>query len=1156
MIGQRRRSNQAAGGIFRFILIIAALVTTFGISPVRSFGQAVTGTIVGGVVDSSGGVIIGANITATNVATGVTFRATTVSGGFYTLSYLPAGTYNVTAKYKGFKTGVAQNNVVQVGQPTRVDFTLSPGEVTQTVQVSGAAPLVQTTSSDITTVVGNQQITALPLNGRLFQSLVFLVPGTTPQAWGDQNENPAGAGSVNAGGPGNGTYASVNGFFFAGNLWLVDGVHDNEPQNDYININVPFTDIAEMSIQTSNPTAEYGTFGGAVINVTTKSGTNHFHGSAFDFIRNAAFNSKDYFAKVTPHYVANQFGGAIGGPILKDKLFFFGDFQDLHQSAGTTNTFTVPTMTERNGDLSDLVSGGAGPITNAAACQTIAAANGAANPVPCTASSAVTVAGTYDTVPAADISPIATALFNPTVYAPTTQAGVANNAVYNVVNTETDPQFDVRLDYALSDRDRFFGRESYLHRDFNAPSAGTIFMNVGNSPSISYNRNHSGVLAWDHFFSPTMTNEARFGFNRYATVDFNNAHLIEQNNALGIPNGNISGLPITTGIAQFNFNNSPYASTGDPGYLPNGLGRLANIFEYDDNLTKIMGRHSLKFGTDIERLQTSVRNAQSDPRGQFNFGGGYTGNTLADLLVGGPTGVNRDLFPSSPATRVIYAGFFVQDDFRVNPEFTLNLGLRWDVYTKPVDAHNAQSNFIGSGPNAGMIQMASSSNRGPNLSTYFGNWEPRFGFAYSPDNGKTALRAGFGISAFPDNFGGNGGTLERNYPETLQEVNSSLTSNCTTAFTNPNPAEFSPCGSLILANGLPGVTAGGVYSPLVVPSNATPGAFINPPAGFAVFQVANNFRQDHVYSWNINVQRRITPTMSFQAAYVGNTGDHLYHDYQLNQCDPPEIVGLVSYPNCLPFYNINPNVTQVHFRNSGGASRYNAMQLQLQKRTSAGLTLTASYTWSKLFDNVDNPISPYATNQELVGVGWKNGNYPQNFTVSYSYDLPFGHGRKWMSGTSGAAQAALGGWQVSGISTFRAGGALLINASTSTLPPQADQQRANFTCGGQSLTNPHTISEWFQTGCFASPAQNTFGDAAIGTVYGPGLMNWDFSVNKSIPLGSETRDLKINFNFFNIFNRVNLNNPNTNVSSGASFGTINSDNGLPREMQMGIQLDF
>ena len=333
-------------------------------------GQAVTGTLLGTVLDPTGAVVPNANVTLTNEGTGVTNHMPTSAQGFYTFPTLEPGRYSVSVSASGFRTTVAKGNLVQVEQSTRVDVTLSPGAVDQQVTVTGQNPLVETTTSDLGTVIDAQQINNLPVNGRLFQTLMFLAPGTTPAAWGDQIENPAAAGSTAPGGGGGGTYSSVNGFPFQGNLYLVDGVLNVEPQNAYITIAIPFADIAEMKMETNNPTAEYGTFGGAVVNLTTKTGTNQFHGQLFEYVRNTDFNAKDAFSHLNPPYHANQFGGEIAGPIFRDKLFFSGDFQELLQHAGASGLLSVPTAAMRTGDLSAFGS----PITNTAACQIIATA--------------------------------------------------------------------------------------------------------------------------------------------------------------------------------------------------------------------------------------------------------------------------------------------------------------------------------------------------------------------------------------------------------------------------------------------------------------------------------------------------------------------------------------------------------------------------------------------------------------------------------------------------------------------------------------------------------------------------------------------------------------------------------------------------------------
>ncbi len=1149
--------------------------------------QAVTGTLLGTVQDSTGAVVPSASVTLTDEGTNVVNRTTTGPQGFYTFPNLTPGLYRVTVESGGFKQVISTHNQVRVEQTTRVDLTLQPGAVSTQVTVSGTTPLVETTTSDLGTSIDQTQISNLPINGRSPQMAMQLAPGSTPAAWGAGNgEDSSTAATTAPGGGGGGAYTSTNGFPFQSNLYLVDGVTDVELENGYMGLQIPFDFINEMKLETLDPTAEYGTFGGQVSNLTTKNGTNQFHGQLFEVNRNTDFNAPDYFSKLNPPFHYNQFGGEIDGPIIKNKLFFAADLQWLKLATGTSGIVSLPTAAARAGDLSAFNSNGKGPITNPHACYLIAAANGATAPADCTASAAIAGSGTADTVPKADISPIASAFWSPSVWPLPNLTGGTNNGTYVQLNDASMPQEDVRVDWAFSQTDRFFARFGYSNRTLNQPlmvGASTTpakFMNNGNINAT--NQTTNDVVGWDHTFggTGTMINQLRLGYSRFATTAFTTAYGIAENNALGVPNGNIGAYSETSGIAKVTISGG-FLATGDPGWTPDSLGRLSNIYQFNDAFTFVHGRNTWKFGFVFEPIQARVFNAQNDPRGQLNASGDYTGtgtpgSALADWLVGGLSGVNRDHFFDRPNTRTEDIGEFAQDDLRLTNKLTLNLGVRYDVYTHPVDTKNLQSNFIKSGVNGGEIQIASSSNRGPNVNTFFGDVSPRLGVAYSPDNGKTAIRAALGISYYNSNFGADGGTLERNYPELLQENNSAAQSNCTSVYTGPEvytgsgAALYSQCGSLILSNGLPGTTAGQVYSPILQPSGATPGALIFSPAGFGVYDVASNFRQDQDTAWNVSIERQVGANMTVHAAYVGTVGNHLYHDYQLNQCNPPSF-GLATtapaYPQCLPYYTFpqNPNwtaadngsITTVDFRNSGGKSHYNAGQFVFERRTGANLTLTAAYTWSKMMDNINNPIDSYTTHEELDTASWQRNNFPQTLTSTYVYALPFGRGQHFGSSISPAEDAIVGGWTISGITWFRSGAPLLMTASSGGLLPHNSGQRANYNCA--QAVNPRTISQWFDTSCFSAPSGFVFGNAGVasGNIYGPRYLSWDMSFAKAIHMTERAR-LQFQAQFFNIFNRVNLNagNLDTNASDGPGrFGVITGDF-LPRQGQLEMVLSF
>ena len=1052
--------------------------------------QAISGILVGTVRDSSGAVVAGVQVSAANIATGIV--QTTVSGGVgdYVIPNLAPGTYKVTALFKGFSTAEAPNISVLVQQTTRVDFTLTPGETTQHLTVTAEAPLVQSTTSDLGHVVEADTMASLPLNGRLFEQLVTIVPGAVQAGWSSFAENPSAAGAVTP------TQAVVNGLPWSGNYYMVDGVHNTEPLNAFISITPPLDSIDSFKVETSNPTAEYGAFGGAIVNLTIKTGTNAFHGSAFDYLRNDDLNARDFFAASKSPYKSNQFGGSIGGPIIKNKLFFFADYQQIIQHQGQTNVLTVPTPLQRQGILNE---GSQLPIYDP--------------------STRLPFPG--QTVPQSQIDPVAMKVAN--LFPLPTLPGLANNYVDNTVNTLNAPQGDIRIDYQIGEKDRLFGRESIAHNTFNSPSPGNIYM-MGGPNSVALNQN--AALGWTRTFTPNMINEVRLGFNRYNVVDTANTYGMDVNNQLGIPNGNIPGLPYTSGIAQFNI--TGFSNTGDPGWT-NAM-RVANLYNITDSFTWVKGRHTIKFGGNVEKVQSTLTNSQDDPRGIFQFDGNYasnqgapnTGNPFASFLLGFPHFVDRDFVNTVPAVRMTFAGLFVQDDFRVTRSLTLNLGLRWDVFTTPVEKYNRQSNFD---PATGLIITASPDNRPPNVNTYYGNWGPRFGFAYSPDSGKTAIRGAFGISYFPDNFGATGGTLERNYP-------------LFTISRNNTPTPFTPFWSM---------SQNGLIAPIVV--NYNPGDALTPPPGFGVFFVASNFKQDQAQVWNFSIERQLPGNMMASVAYVGTHGLHLYRDLQLNQALPgPGPVG----PR-LPFYDVAPNIPTVDQRNGDGNSHYNALQAKLEKRFSSGLSFLASYTFSKTIDDTTNVVYPYsdALNRGLSN-GFKLVDIPQNFVFSYVYELPIGKGKPFMHDASGWANGFAGGWSINGIVTFQAGQPLAVTVANNLLNNNGGSNPADITCSNVSM--PKTVGEWFDTSCFANPAAYTFGNSGIGHIRGPGISNWDFSVGKDTSIGERTK-LRFEAAFFNLTNTAHFSNPNLTLGN-AGFGTISGDRLPPRLIQLGAKFSF
>lgn len=1069
-------------------LLVAAVIFFSGS---QLLGQAITGTIVGTVQDASGAVIVGAKVTVTNQRTGISSERATDAQGNYVAPYLSPGPYKITAESPGFRTAVVTDNEVQVNVTNRVDFTLGPGAVTEVVEVTTTAPLVQSTTSEIGQVVGARQIEALPLNGRLFQQLVTLTPGTVPTGFADFGENPAAAGARSS------IHASANGLPWSGNHFTIDGVNNSEPLNAFINITPPLDAIQEFKVQTNNPTSEFGAFGGAIVNLTMKSGTNELHGSLFEFVRNDIFNARDFFAARKAPFKTNQFGGTIGGPIRKNSLFFFGDYQGLRQRLGRTQIITVPTPLQRQGVLTEGTQPEIfDPLTRQAFPGRVIPAN-RINPI---------------TRRVADIWPLPN------------RPGLVDNYIENNSVAQTVDQFDVKMDWQITERDMFFARHSLAQREFGDPSPGNQFMapGAGGAGFNSNSRNQNAVIGYTHTFSPSKINELRIGFNRYAVSHFGPDFGVDKNNELGIPNGNIPSHPYTSGIARFNI--PGFQQTGAPGST-NAV-RIANIFQYTDNFTWIRNRHTIKFGGDIRRLQSTLTNPQTGPRGLFEFdrnissnqGAAGTGSPWASFLLGYPFRVARDFVDTRPAVRFLFTGFYVQDDFRISPKLTLNLGLRWDLFTRPVEKYNRQSNF---NPSTGLIELANDDNRGPNVDNFLGSWGPRVGLAYTPDSGRTAFRAAYGVSYFPDNFGATGGTLERNYPF-FQII----------SMTTPTPN--TPFRSV--SDGLPGFTP--------VPLQPT----LTPPPGFAVWVVSRNFRQDMAQMWNFSIQRQVTPSVMAEAAYVGTRGTYIYRNRNINVPFPGD--GPIDPRR--PFFRIAPTITDINQRNGDGASSYHSGQFKVTKRYAAGLTFLASYTISKSIDNYTAILFPLddKLNRGLSAAGGKAVDIPQNFVFSYSYELPFGRGKRWLSG-SRAADLVAGGWSVNGITTFRSGPPMFVNQATSGLNT-GTANRADITCSEVSM--PKQVTRWFDTSCFTDPPLRRFGNSGIGHIRGPGLNNWDLSVFKAFHI-DEGRALEFRAEFFNIANQAHFANPGNQLGTTA-FGRI-SATALPnREVQLGLKFLF
>jgi hypothetical protein len=710
----------------------------------------------------------------------------------------------------------------------------------------------------------------------------------------------------------------------------------------------------------------------------------------------------------------------------------------------------------------------------------------------------------------------------------TSQSSTSNNFNANTNEPDNSHQFDIKGDYQFQNGDRIFVRESYQRRDLSAPSPGTRFIQIGDVNALS--RDHNAAIGYNHTFSQTAVNELRLGFNRFYTTDFGNDLGTNENSALGIPNGNDAKFG-ATGFGNFQIGN--LVNTGSQGWTNSH--RISNSLEITDNFTKIVRRHTLTFGEDYRILQASLTNSDNNKNGDFTYSANYTssctmqptctgstgGNEFASFLLGLPSFEDRGFVATDPATSANLVGIYAQDQYRVSNQLTLNLAMRWDLITPAIDKGNRQSNFD---IVKGVLDFATSGNRGPNVDTYFGGYSPRVGFAYSPNNGHTSVSGAFGITHFPGNFGAMGGFLERNFP-------------FFEAFTSQAQLLNVPLSPLSVT-GLPSYIPTSTAGPVVPPAAVTPSL------------MDKKMQPDLANAWNFGVQQELSSHTALSVIYVGTKGTHLFRRYNINTPTP----GTTPFNSRLPYQYFNASgqqyATNIGFASANGSSIYHALQVQLKKSFSNGLDGRVSYTWSKEIDdmNVWWPLNDHYN--RAVGNS-QAPDVPRNLVASFTYQLPFGKGQRWLGATNGPAQLLFGGWQLSSITLLQSGQPLRIKTSTDVLGSGVTNS-ADVTCS--SVKTFGSVSKWFDTSCFATPKALTLGNAKQGIVRSPGFYNSDFSLSKSVEIREGMR-ITVQADAFNLANTPHYSNPDTTFGH-SNFGVVGGTNGTPREIQLGTHFTF
>jgi Carboxypeptidase regulatory-like domain len=1101
-------------------LTLTSLIALLLLFPSLSFAQSV-GSISGTVYDSTGARVTAARVTARNLGTNAERTIDTGSDGRYVFTLLPIGTYAISVKKDGFRPVLLENQQLEGQQNLTLNHTLQPIGETQQVTVTSEAPGVEIQRSDATLnqTIHAEQVASLPLNGRDFAQLALLAPGTVKAEQPGDALIPSKGSEVSFRGA---ISLSVQGMSENSNDWQLDGVDDNELTAGAVGFLPQLDAISEFNVLTFNYSAQYGYRGGSTVLVNTKSGTNAFHGSAFEFLRNDILDARNYFdGAAKSKYIQNEFGFSLGGPIFRDKTFFFADLQSNRIRQGEPTLSVVPTANQRNGIFTGT------PIYEPSSTY-----GGSAGGAPLQRTEFPN-----DTIPHPD--PVGQAVIN--LYPlPNYNGGSGYNYFGDPVEKLNDTEFDVRLDHQLTSRDHAFARFSWDDGSQFTPSGLPGFGAANPYESTETLSTHARNIAISntHVFSPHVINQVTAGYNR----DFNyirsygyNTNIADQ---LGIPGANISGNSATSGMPMLTM--TGYNPIGDRLYSPYQGG--TNIFHYWDALTVVEGSHSLKFGFELRPNQSNLLGEPAfagtmdfTPQftAQFTSGNAFdpsTGNAIASALLGLPQDGSRSNQYNSSILGRRWKEFrgYAEDNWQVTPSLTLNLGFAYGVTPPLREAENRYANFdIVSGQFyvAGGADPGEGIHAGPRvgIQTDYSNAEPRFGFAFSPrgvDHG-IALRGGYAI--FHD--------LSQQGITTGLQWNPPYTSTYSFSSDNINPVRT-------LNTGFP--ENGGL-------------ADLTTYTGNLVSQ-DRHFKQGLVQQYNLNLQQELPYSSVFTLAYAATHATRIFNQVSnMNPATPGDGTNPASrrpYPQYETVYGIESN----------GWLGYNSLQAKLERRAASGLYLLAAYTYSKTINNgyrsgvtsppgaAYYPLLPYPNaDRGLAPLSLTN-----NFTASFLYPLPFGKGQQYLSSAQGISQAVLGGWSVNGIIVAHSGFPLAfvedVNNSGAGVSSRPDQL-----CSNPVAQNP-TVFQWLNPSCFAEAPQGLLGDAPISSGYGPRQTNVDFSAFKSFPIFRE-QQLQFRAELFNVFNHSQFATPDQNFGDG-TFGAISATVNNNRQVQFALKYLF
>jgi hypothetical protein len=1121
--------------------------------------QKDTGTILGTVRDKSGAVVTGANVTVLDVDRGTTFQTTTNASGEYVAGPLKIGRYRVDVEKAGFKRTSVGPVELNLQERPSVDVTLQVGEIHEQVTVTTQGPQLETESSDLGQVVTGRRIVNLPLNGRNYAQLAQLAAGVAPAEPGSRAEKTFGF--------------SANGARALQNNFLLDGVDNNSNLGDLLNettyVIQPSVDaIGEFKVQTNSYTAEFGRGNGAIMNAVIKSGTNEFHGDVYEFIRNEKFDAKNAFDQFGRQpYKQNQFGVTLGGPIIKNRTFFFGDYEGLRVRQATPILLTIPTADMIGGDFSSQLSADfapqVDPDTGEPIPGTIAKDCGnnntfvgeifdtrqtqvsGLNPngfcgVP------ISSGGNLNVFGVGAIDPLAARL---AAFFPPTNTNLAGaNFLVDPARKETRNNFDIRVDHKIGPKDDFFTRFSYEDQPSVIPSSfNNVLDGGGFFDGIEDNSYRSVAISEVHLFSPNVINEFRLGYNRINSHRFqlNFDKNVAGDPAFGIEYPGIPFGPLNGGLPEIDFGDGT-ATIGSATFLPSK--EIQNSYVLTDNLTWIRGRHSLKFGTELRREQFTIFQPAAS-RGNLGFGSEFTdnpaspstgGSAFASFLLGIPDFGLITSLHNVDYRRQIYAGY-AQDDFRVTPRLTLNLGLRYEFFSTIKEAHDegatfdfaTQSLLVPKGQTmqltpilAASIPISATGSRGL-IDRDLNNFAPRVGLAYQITD-KLVLRSGYGIF-----YGG-----QENGPF----------SNPSTGFNPPffSIEAFNTQCSAESANHNPGQVDCSIPNFNVL-ANGFPATSLSNPNTPQFFSEDPHLLTPYNQQWHLGLQYQLPAETVLEVSYAGSRGLKLYAFYNGNQAVPTtdqtaafaprrpvkkSLPGagpcdLATPDNCDPAFD-----TSIATFRSNAFSNYHSVQARLEKRLTHGLQFEVSYTYSHALDNASSAdLGSFATgdfrDQRFPKLEYGNADFDvrHRFVLSYFYELPFGKGKMFGGNAHGVLDQIIGGWQLAGITSASTG-----NYFT---PTDVATNLSNSDGGGNvaSAARPDRVGDPNGKPCIAGTAFNTcafvtnttlgtFGNAGRNIIRGPGFQNWDLSIFKNFPVRERYR-FEFRAEFFNVWNHVN-----------------------------------